>query len=313
VSSNKENDKSISLFDKTTQGALKRYLPVSDTDKQWGFIINDIGRVKIPKDSDYPSKGHPGTHMFSWEKGRILNEYQFILITSGSGFFESTSLSNTKINTGDGFLIFPGEWHRYKPARNTGWSETWVGFSGEIVDTILNTSLFDKKQPVIQQCANMLVLNLLKSLFQLVSEQPFGFQRTASGVCLQLIAEICNIHRGTEINIQASSFISKAKHLMHKKIEEDISFHVFCKNHGISYSKFRFDFKQQTGFSPLQYFILMKIEKAKDLLISSNLQTKQIAFMLGFKTDHYFCRLFKQKAGLSPTQFREQRRKAANF
>ena len=139
-----------------------------------------------------------------------------------------------------------------------------------------------------------------------MSEEPFGYQRMASGICLQLIAEICNIQKGSESSKQANSIISKAKYLMHKKIDENIDFHIFCKNHGISYSKFRTDFKSQTGFAPLQYFLLMKIEKAKDLLNTSDLHTKQIAYILGFKSVHYFCRIFKLKMGLTPQQFRRR-------
>jgi AraC-like DNA-binding protein len=301
---NREIDKNIPLFDITFKTSFKRYLPVSDLDLQWGFIINDLGHNLIQKNSDYPTKGHPGTHMFSWETGRILNEYHFVLITEGKGIFESKSAGQKKIIAGDGFILFPGEWHRYKPLKETGWTEIWIGFSGQIADTVINASFFCKDQPVIQKCANMLVLNLIKSLFQLVSGEPFGYQRTASGVCLQLLAEVCNIQKGSEVNKQANSLISKAKYLMHKKIDEDIDFHTFCKNHSVSYSKFRANFKNQTGFAPLQYFLLMKIEKAKNLLNNTDLSAKQIAFKLGFKSDHYFGRLFKSRVGLTPQVFR---------
>ncbi|MEX0881897.1 MAG: AraC family transcriptional regulator, partial [Cyclobacteriaceae bacterium] len=121
--------------------------------------------------------------------------------------------------------------------------------------------------------------------------------------------EICNIQKGSEINIQASSVVSKAKSLMHKKIDEKIDFHYFCKNHGISYSKFRSDFKHQTGFAPFQCFLLMKIEKAKDLLMNSDLTAKQIAFSLSFNSDHYFSRIFKIKTGLTTQQFRMKNRR----
>ena len=94
---------------------------------------------------------------------------------------------------------------------------------------------------------------------------------------------------------------------MHKKINENIDFNTFSKNHGISYSKFRIDFKRQTGLAPLQYHLVLKIEKAKDLLQNTNFRAKQIAFDLGFESDHYFCRLFKQKTGLTPLQFRAKR------
>ncbi len=305
---NAESDKLIPQFDNEKQKAFKKYLPLSDMDSRWGFNINDIGHAVIPENSNYPSLGHPGTHMFSWETGRILNEYHFVLITHGKGIFESKSTDAKTINAGDGFILFPGEWHRYKPTKNTGWTENWIGFSGQIADIVMNDIFFNKESPIIQKCANMLVLNLLKSMVQLISEEPFGFQRTASGICLQLIAEICNIQKGSGTVQQATSLISKAKYLMHKKIDEEVDLHVFCKNHGISYSKFRSDFKHQTGFAPLQYFLLMKIEKAKDLLNNTDLRAKQIAYNLGFKSDHYFCRVFKMKTGLTPQEFRSKSR-----
>lgn len=301
---NTHSDKDIPQFDIPKNLPFKKYLPISEMEQEWGFIIHDIGHTVIPINSDYPPKGHPGSHMFSWETGRILNEYHFVLITEGSGIFESKSTGVRNINAGDGIMLFPGEWHRYKPLAKTGWTENWVGFSGPIPDIVMKDYFFKKEQAIIPKCANMLVLNLFKSLFQLLSEEPFGFQRTASGICLQLIAEICNIQKGTESTKYVKSLISKAKYLMHKKINESIDFHIFCENHGLSYSKFRADFKHQTGFAPLQYFLLLKVEKAKDLLKTTDMNAKQIAFMLGFKSDHYFSRIFKMKTGLTPLEFR---------
>ena len=303
---NKYSDKKITQFDNQKNLVLKKYLPVSELDKKWGFTINSAGFTQIGKNADYPSKGHPGSHMFSWETGRVLEEYHFVLITEGQGVFENRKTGLKRINSGDGFLLFPGEWHRYKPDKETGWTENWVGFTGQIPDIVLSDSSFPGCQNIIPNCASMLVQNLFATLFHLVSEEPFGFQRTASGVCLQLIAEIYTIQNASESSKLASSLITKAKHLMHKKIEENIDFQLFAKNNQISYSKFRSDFKNQTGFAPQNYFLLMKIEKAKELLKTTSLQTKQIAFCLGFKSDHYFCRFFKQKTGFSPTQFRSK-------
>lgn len=304
---NAESDNIIPQFDNKTQSAFKKYLPLSELDRRWGFNINDIGHTEIPKNSYYPSLGHPGSHMFSWETGRILNEFHFVLITDGEGIFESKSAGEALINKGDGFLLFPGEWHRYKPVKKNGWTEKWIGFSGQIAYIVMNDSFFSKEHPIIQNCGNMLILNLFKSMTQLIAEEPFGFQRTASGVCLQLIAELCNLQKGAVLSEQANSIISTSKHLMHRKIDEEIDFHTFCKNHGISYSKFRSDFKHQTGFAPLQYFLLMKIEKAKEQLKSTDLKAKQIAYKLGFKSDHYFSRIFKLKTGVTPQQFRRQK------
>lgn len=306
MKSKTEIDNTIAQTDIQYKFDFKKYIPISDLDQKWGFVINDLGRTKIPENSSYPPKGHPGTHMFSWESGRILTEYHFILITEGKGIFESRSAGVKNIQAGDGIMLFPGDWHRYRPLKETGWTENWVGFSGPIAENIMQDLFFDKENPVIKNCAGMLIVNLFKSLFQLIDEEQFGYQRIASGVCIQLLAEICNIQKNAETSFLSSSLISKAKYLMQKKINETIDFHVFCKNNRISYSKFRADFKHQTGFAPLQYFIHLKVEKAKYLLKNSDMKAKEIAFMMGFKSENYFGRIFKIKTGFSPQQFRKK-------
>ena len=288
--------------------ALKKYLPISSIDDKWGFIIRDIGTTVINKKSDYPSKGHPGTHMFTWEKGRILDEYHFVLITDGKGIFESRSAGSQAINAGDGFLIHSGEWHRYKPLKKTGWIENWIGFSGSIPDSIFIEYFFDKQHPVIRNCATIAIKNHFEALLRLINNEPFGFQRLASGVCLQLLAELYNTKQNINQTNQLNTLLLKAKNSIYSQIDEAIDFIAMAEELGMSYSKFRRDFKIQTGLAPLQYHLLLKIEKAKELLINTDLKAKEIAYKLGFESDYYFCRLFKQKTGMAPVQFRVGKR-----
>lgn len=282
---------------------FRKYLIISELDEKWGFIINDTGYTIYPKDSDYPEKGHPGTHMFSWKTGRILDEYHLVLISEGEGIFESKTAGRRKIHANDAFLLFPGEWHRYKPLKKSGWTEHWVGFSGKMADVFMKEYFFRKENPIANKFNNQLVSKLFKTLHQLVEEEPYGFQRTASGICIQLMTEFCNTQHGSEL--KHASPVSRAKHIMNEKIDEEIDFTTLAENLGISYSKFRSDFKRQTGLPPLQYFLLLKIEKAKSLLQNTQRSSKQIAYSLGFESDFYFCRLFKMKAGLTPKKYRE--------
>ena len=74
----------------------------------------------------------------------------------------------------------------------------------------------------------------------------------------------------------------------------------------MGYSIYRKKFKEYTGISPAQYQINLRINKAKDLLITSNQSLKEIALNLGFDSSDYFFRLFKQKTGFTPSDFREK-------
>jgi AraC-like DNA-binding protein len=63
-------------------------------------------------------------------------------------------------------------------------------------------------------------------------------------------------------------------------------------------------FKQYTGFSPAQYQMEIKIQKSKDLLTSTSMPVKEIAFDLNFESVSYFVTFFKSKTGMSPTEYR---------
>ena len=284
----------------------RKYLITSDKDKLWGFYINNLGRNVIEKHTEYPSMDHPDQYIFTWDKGRILNEFHLVLITKGEGVFESQVTGKIKVTDGDIFLLFPGMWHRYKPKKETGWTERWVGFSGHIANQFLSNGFLSANSPIISKCNTPKTLNHFNTLFKLFDEESFGFQRIASGVCIQLMAELYNSKSGGSNLDHLNSMVSRAKSTMYKNINTSIDLNEIASILGVSYSKFRLDFKKQTGLSPLQYHLLLKIEKSKELLLNTNKSQKEIAFELGFESDVYFNRLFKRKTGLAPGKFRNQ-------
>src|SRR4051812_32212368 len=97
-----------------------KYLPVSRIDENWGLYVLNAGFNETGAHEPYPSTSHPSHHYFSWEKGRVLNEYQLLYITKGEGLFESDSCAEQVVKEGTILMLFPGEWHRYKPNGQTG-------------------------------------------------------------------------------------------------------------------------------------------------------------------------------------------------
>jgi Transcriptional regulator containing an amidase domain and an AraC-type DNA-binding HTH domain len=72
----------------------------------------------------------------------------------------------------------------------------------------------------------------------------------------------------------------------------------------MGYSRFRKIFKETTGLSPNQYHLNLRLDKAKDLLTSTNLTINEVAYQTGFDSIFYFSRLFKKKNGLPPKEYR---------
>jgi AraC-like DNA-binding protein len=64
-------------------------------------------------------------------------------------------------------------------------------------------------------------------------------------------------------------------------------------------------FKKQTGMTISAYFAMLKINKAKELLISTDLSVTEISEKLSFDTQSYFTKSFKRATGSSPLHFRK--------
>lgn len=72
---------------------------------------------------------------------------------------------------------------------------------------------------------------------------------------------------------------------------------------GMSRSNFFKKIKRITKMSPEEYIIAFKIERAKELLVTSHLNVTEISSSLGFCDSKYFGRRFKDCCGVSPTQY----------
>ncbi|OEK08217.1 hypothetical protein A8C32_01775 [Flavivirga aquatica] len=77
----------------------------------------------------------------------------------------------------------------------------------------------------------------------------------------------------------------------------------------MSRSAFSKKIKEYTGLKPTEYVNEYKLEKSKHFLIITNWQVSRISDVLGFSSQHYYCRLFKKKEGVSPSQYRINKRK----
>ncbi|SFD75875.1 iron complex transport system substrate-binding protein [Paenibacillus catalpae] len=65
-------------------------------------------------------------------------------------------------------------------------------------------------------------------------------------------------------------------------------------------------FKQQTGFSPIDYLVRYRMEKAKGLLTSTDASLQQIAASVGYPDVYFFSRMFKKITGQSPIKYKEE-------
>jgi AraC-like DNA-binding protein len=287
-----------------TSTTRRKYLTINPADQKWGMSINSVGHQSIAENEVYPPQNHPTRYLFSSSKGRILNEYQLLYITRGSGTFTSTSAGTQTIQAGYMFLLFPNEWHTYSPDPETGWNEYWIGFDGRIMDEWVKDGFFPKENPVFNIGLNEDIISMYKRAIIIAEAQEASYQQALSGIACNLVSMALYLSRNRDFNkSDIASQISQAKIAVHDNISavtpEELA-RITC----MSYSKFRKIFKEYTGFAPSQYIQEVRITMAKELLTNTSKSIKQIAIELGYENKDYFFTVFKKVTGSTPITYR---------
>jgi AraC-like DNA-binding protein len=203
------------------------------------------------------------------------------------------------------FLLFPGEWHNYKPDFATGWEEYWIGFEGGNIDNRIKNGFFFKQIPVFYVGLLEEIVQLYKQGIQVAKEQKSGYQQMLAGIVNHLLGLAFSLDKHSEFeDLQVANQINKAKIIFAENLQKKICVEELASELNMSYSWFRKLFKEYTGFAPAQYLQELRVLQAKELLTNTNLNTKEIAFQCGFESLQYFFTAFKNKTGYTPIKYK---------
>ena len=284
-----------------------RFLPISQDVKLWDLYVINSGYTRVePGDSYPPWEERPEKIPLNWEKGRIVDEYEIIYITRGSGTFSSKQTGTVPVQAGSIILLFPGVWHHYRPDPETGWDEHWTGFKGPYADRLIS-GLFDPARPVLPIGFHEPLLSLFLNIEEMMGSQPDGYRNIIAAQTTEIIARIHALTQGRSDRSKAvEDLINEACCHLIDHMTETVDYNRLAKKLGVGYSTFRRIFKQQTGLAPSQYQLHLRLLKAEDLLRNTLMPVGEIADQLGFESLYYFSRIYKKKQGHSPTESRKR-------
>ena len=292
-----------------TKHSVFKYLTIADADKLWGLYVTGSGGADLPPHTSYPPTKHPDAYMFDWQHGRILQEFQIIYITRGKGIFESKSVGRKRVEEGTILILFPGLWHRYAPDQRTGWKEHWISFNGIQPRIFRKYGILSPENAMINIGLEEKIIQLYQQILELIEAEKVGFRETITALTYQIIAHIIVVEKSKKYGgKEIETIIQKAKAIMADRTDQQIHFEGLADELGVGYSWFRRMFRHHTGLAPIQYFLQLKLNKAKDLLLSTSLSAKEIAVITGFESQYYFSKFFKKRTGMSPIQLRNYSR-----
>lgn len=107
--------------------------------------------------------------------------------------------------------------------------------------------------------------------------------------------------------------IEKTIRYMRQHVNQPLQASDLAAVANVSLSHFFVLFKQATGCAPIDYFIRLRMKRARELLETTSMNIKEIADDLGYEDPFYFSRLFKSTNGVAPSDYRKARQHTINF
>jgi AraC-like DNA-binding protein len=281
----------------------------------WECTATSVGYERVRPGSPYPPRRHPVDHHFNWDQGRVLLAYQLVYITEGKGTFESeVSPERHDINAGMVVTLFPGVWHRYAPDPQTGWVEQWIECRGPAFDRAREVGLLRPERPVWHVGFPSELLQGFERCHALAQQRSAGVQSLLSTMGLHLLSLLpraARKHRRAPRHID--QIVQQAQSLLAHRYHERFTVEQLARDLNVSYSSFRQAFKAQTGISPKQYQLQIRLDKAQDFLANTPKSVGEIAEILGFDSPFHLSKQFRDSIGLAPQIWRKKlaRRAAA--
>ena len=297
----------LALFGKVWYHALMqyrfKYFPVSITQKSWGLYTTCAGHSRTEPGAAFPSRKHPDEYFFTWKSGRVLHEWQIVLVEDGDGVVE---FKDRRLQMSKGaFVVLPPEsWHRYRPNKSTGWTTLWIGFNGDLATRLVGGAGFNPEGEVRDLPPNHRFHALFKDAVTDILENGRDNVYSTAARIPMLIASIMEDRPDDNKRPNGAETIRRAQAFIIDHSAETVDFASLAESLGIPYRTFRYLFVKECGVPPLQYQLGIRLARAKNLLRSSDMPIAEIAESLGFNSTWYFSHFFRKQTGTSPAAYR---------
>ena len=244
-------------------------------------------------------------------------DYGLLYIDRGSIEFD---LGNGFQSVSEGtFLLFrPGEVYRSRIKKENDANHYWLYFSGTAVDSILE-GLSLSRVKLIKTGKDPLIIGIYESIIRELLYREPGFIESINSKIIELLtfaARSGGLTRnaaGQDCVIVGTMWDGRIANAMHEIRINPEHFYTVDELAAMCHlSKYYFCrlFAKSAGIAPHRYILLLKLDKARDMLSESDMTVVEIAARLGFSDVAILRRAFIREYGVSPSEYRENSKKS---
>lgn len=240
------------------------------------------------------------------ERKEGSNQYILLFCVYGKGKIVYDTMDFT-LEKNQLTIIEANRNHIYYADECDPWSIYWIHFNGDLSCEYYNY-IMKENEPVIT-VSPLKHSNLVKQFEQIYYLHEKGYSINNMIYINKLLGVFLTsiIHDGKNNygnNCGDCGFINQCIEYMNKNIDKKITLEGLSNHLFLSKNYLIHVFKESTGYSPIDYFIHLKMQKACQLLDTTNKSIKEISKILGYKDPYYFSRVFKNNISLSPNNYR---------
>ncbi len=150
-------------------------------------------------------------------------------------------------------------------------------------------------------------MNELKPLFTKIyniwSSKKRGYYTRAMSVMYDIINAIKKHNDKYITKSRKERLLPAHEYMLENYTSENFDYKEMCSRTSLSYDYFKELFVNNYGMTPIKYITMLRMEKAKELLITGHYKVSEIAGMCGFENVYYFSNVFKKHEGISPKNY----------
>lgn len=243
------------------------------------------------------------------QRNQGINQHILIYCVRGNGW---TQINDKKysISAGD-FVILPANIpHEYGADETTPWTIYWMHFKGTGSNDFIEMMLNRMGSHAVAISFQENRLDLFEEIYTSL-ERGYSMDNISyASVSLQYFLGSCcfDNNYNYQVKHEKQDVISLCINYLQKHLDKTLSLPEIAGAVNLSVSHFAAIFKKSTGFSIIEYFNHLKIQKACQFLQFTDLRINEIADRLGIEDPYYFSRMFTKIIGMSPNKYRSRKK-----
>ncbi len=234
----------------------------------------------------------------------MRNGYLIHYILEGRGIYKARG-KIFRLKKGDAFLICPGELIYYEADAKAPWSYTWIGMQGIKVEGYL-------ERTILPQCLichygdDKQLLSCHEKMFE-ADTLPRNKDLIMNSILYEYLFLLTLRFPNSQLSLneKKSDYVEEALRYIESRYCDPIAIQDLADHLNINRSYLHRLFKSFTGISIQNYLLDYRLRQACILLKNTSLSIRVIAHSVSYADPLYFSKLFHQKKGMSPSEYRK--------